>query len=148
VRSVLVGADVALQPYADPNYRTDLTAVFGDDADLAGEDVGNDRASSLKVLLASAVNPCPASEPAANEIFSYSEFDFGGVCEVFTLGKDKSLANNLVSDNEASSVKVGGDVTSSSSSTPSRSSVAARRRSSRRPPTSTTPGSGTTGRRR
>ena len=52
----------------------------------------------------------PEAEPGASQAFLYSDSAYYGNCEVFEVGKDKSLANNIVGDNTVSSVKVGDSV--------------------------------------
>ena len=110
VSSVKLGANVDLVLYRSPEYSGDLTVFETDDGNLSDTSVGDNRASSLKVVPNGIVHGCSGATPGPQQVYVYRDVNFADQCEAFELGTDKSLRNNIIADNQITSLKVGSGV--------------------------------------
>jgi fibronectin type 3 domain-containing protein len=103
--SVKVGSNVKLTLCHDDNYAGGCEDFTGDDSNLADNSIGDNQASSAKVI--SVPTSCT---PSADQVALFADANYGGTCVVKDIGNYSNPSNMGFPNDSLSSVKVGGNV--------------------------------------
>ena len=104
ISSVRVGADVQVYACRDENFAGICTLLHGSHANLAGDPVGNDAITSIKVQALGVPPPC---DPGPLRVALYVDANFAGACKVLAMGDYPTATSTGLPNDSVSSIRVG-----------------------------------------
>ena len=104
ISSIRVGTSVQVYACRDENFAGVCTLLRGSHANLAGDPVGNDAITSIKVQAFGAPPPC---EPGPLQIALYVDAQFAGACKILPIGDYPTATSTGLPNDSVSSIRIG-----------------------------------------
>jgi hypothetical protein len=105
--SIKVGGIVQVRLFSATGYRGTFSGVYtASDSSFGNDPIRHDQVDSILITPRCSLN----ARPGTKQVLLYEASNYGGYCEIFTLGRDDvDLANNVVGV-KTSSIRVGSGV--------------------------------------